>query len=708
MLTCEKWIWLPETIYPDCQKTNLSGFADKEAGNYTVAEFLKAYTFKKVIRSVSLRFCGDTEYRLWCNDKAVSFGAVCVGGDFLGNDNVRPEFYSMQTELPMQTSSLCFRAIVRMMPVRICEYSKGHGGFMLTAHITFQDGTKTIVTTDESWSVRRLGAYTSPYTYDATVKASPYTNAAEIKNRWQTKTAPIPTRTMKKVLPENHCTVAVSAHEKKKWVAEFDKIYAGYLHCTVKTNGIVKLSIMCCETKSDGEVLCETLTFDTDGEYTGLGMHSVGELVVMCENASDTESVISIDLCSIFYPIYQVARTVTDDDTQNRVLEVCRHTLKYCRQTHHLDSPRHQEPLACTGDYYIETLMTAFSFGDLSLAEFDLLRTASLLLNNDGRMFHTSYSLIWVRMLYDVYMYTGKKSLLYSCEDALVMLLNRFETYIGANGLIETPPDYMFVDWIFIDGYSLHHPPKALGQTCLNMFYYMALDYAEKIFESLSEYGEAKECLYKKKTLRNAVNSLLFDAKKGLYFAGLNTATPTELLGEYMPQNTDKRYYLKHENILAAYVGICDKARAQQLIEKVMTDICPGEYQPYFAHFLLEAIAQNGLHEKYTRKVLEQWKQPVLDCPKGLVEGFIKPDSTYGFDHSHAWGGTPLYSLPKALSGIQINECGYKKITLSPSLIGFDFAKTEIPTPYGTITIIQEKGKNASITVPKEISYIAE
>ena len=48
------------------------------------------------------------------------------------------------------------------------------------------------------------------------------------------------------------------------------------------------------------------------------------------------------------------------------------------------------------------TLMTAFSFGDMRLAEFDVERTAELLRHNDGRMFHTTYSLIWVRMLYDV------------------------------------------------------------------------------------------------------------------------------------------------------------------------------------------------------------------------------------------------------------------------------------------------------------------
>ena len=151
--------------------------------------------------------------------------------------------------------------------------------------------------------------------------------------------------------------------------------------------------------------------------------------------------------------------TLTSDDALNQVLDTCRHTLKYCRQTLHLDSPKHCEPLACTGDYYIETLMTAFSFGDMSLAKFDVQRTAELLRNNHGRMFHTTYSLIWVRMLLDVYKFTGDKTLLTECEDALIMLLNRFSGYVGDNGLIETPPDYMFVDWIYIDGISMHHPP---------------------------------------------------------------------------------------------------------------------------------------------------------------------------------------------------------------------------------------------------------
>ena len=45
---------------------------------------------------------------------------------------------------------------------------------------------------------------------------------------------------------------------------------------------------------------------------------------------------------------------------------------------------------------------------------------------------------------------------------------------------------------------------------------------------------------------------------------------------------------------------------------------------------------------------------------------FVKPEPTYRFDHSHAWGGTPLYALPKALLGLEIIEPGMAAISLSP------------------------------------------
>ena len=47
-----------------------------------------------------------------------------------------------------------------------------------------------------------------------------------------------------------------------------------------------------------------------------------------------------------------------------------------------------------------------------------------------------------------------------------------------------------------------------------------------------------------------------------------------------------------------------------------------------------------------------------------------------------------------------------KKVKLTPSLIGLDSARVEIPTPFGDIVVTQEKGKDAEIICPDEIEIL--
>ena len=698
----DNWIWLPLSVYPDNQTTRFDAFTSSPDGVYTVAEFTRNYEFSKKIKSVKLRFSGDTELQLFCNDELVATGPAVVGGDFLGNGKAREWYYATETEYFTDKTSLSFFARVKMCPVHICEYSKGHGGFMLSAVVSLEDGTKEELSTDESWLVRRNGAYVSPLEFDGTIAPDEYVNAELIDDIWAAESAPIPVRT------ENEITageIVLSANEETEAVLTLDMIYAGFLHISAETEGTVNAELVCRETDEQND-RTEKVTLAVCKDYRGFYMHSAGNICVHVKNNSASPSKIRIGFISTHYPVDTEAKTVTSDAFHNKLLELCRHTLKICRQTHHLDSPRHCEPLACTGDYYIESLMTRFSFGDMRLAEFDILRTAELLRHNDGRIFHTTYSLIWVRMLYDTYMATGNISVPEKCKDALDMLLARFRTYIGDNGLIENPPDYMFVDWIYIDGITMHHPPKCLGQTVLNLFYYMALDYAERVYTVLGENEKASECADNRKALQTAINTLLYDREKGMYFEGLNTPTDEALLGEWMPQNIEKRYYLKQSNILAAYVCVCDRETARMLIDKVMNDDINGDVQPYFMHYLLEAIYTHGLREKYTLEVVERWRESVEACPKGLAEGFVAPEPAYKFDHSHAWGGSPLYSLPKALAGLEIIEPAYRKISLSPSLLGLENASVEIPTPYGMVVCEAEKGSEPVITAPDEIEIV--
>ena len=706
MTFTERWIWLHKDKYPNSQTTGFSCGGDPVKYNYTVAEFNKKYTFCKKIKKATLRFSADTAFQLYCNNKLIATGPVVVGGDFLECHRSRDLWYATTLDVFPESDSLDLFARVKMLPVELCEFSKGKGGFMLTGHIEFEDGTKKVIFTDNTWLCRKNGAYIRPKLFDTSIKPDDWSTPQLQDNVWFCKDSPIPLRNEEIIMPiDGQNRFMLSAGEEKKLTLIYDKIYACFVDAKCKTDGKVTIKVHCTECGEDGSR--EELTFDGDGEYRSFELHSAGMFEVEAINHSDSDAEITLNLIFPHYPVDKEAQTITNDEELNKVLDVCRHTLKVCRQTHHLDSPRHSEPLACTGDYYIETLMTLFSFGDMRLSELDIKRTAELLIKNDGRMFHTTYSLIWVQMLYDVYMFTGNKKLLEDCLEALIILMNRFSSYVTELGIIDNPPDYMFIDWIFIDGFSMHHPPKALGQSCLNMFYYGGLDYAEKIYSILGEDAMAKDARIRRDELKRNIDKLLYDEEKGIYFEGLNHKIPEEAVCEWaQPQNTDKRYYLPHSNILACCYGVAEGDKARSILTKVMRDEWPCSYQPYFAHFMFEALYKAGLRDKFTLELAQRWKAPVKECDKGLVEGFISPDENYTFDHSHAWGGSPLYSIPKALCGFEVLEPAMKKIKLSPSLIGLDYARVEIPTPYGDMVISQEKDKKAVIESPDEIEVI--
>ncbi len=126
--------------------------------------------------------------------------------------------------------------------------------------------------------------------------------------------------------------------------------------------------------------------------------------------------------------------------------------------------------------------------------------------------------------------------------------------------------------------------------------------------------------------------------------------------------------------------------------------------QPYFMHFVLEAIHKTGLFEKYGIRQMMRWKE-MTDFPKGLAEGWYDM-SGYGFDYSHVWAGTPTYQLPTKLSGLEILEPGFRKIRLKPNLYSLEWANIQFPTPYGFIEIQLQQGREPVISVPEGIEMI--
>ena len=70
-----------------------------------------------------------------------------------------------------------------------------------------------------------------------------------------------------------------------------------------------------------------------------------------------------------------------------------------------------------------------------------------------------------------------------------------------------------------------------------------------------------------------------------------------------------------------------------------MEDKSLSQAQPYFMHFIFNALAKTNLFNKYGITQLERWNTLMLENPSGLKEVW----NGFDCDYSHAWGGTPTY-----------------------------------------------------------------
>ncbi len=298
------------------------------------------------------------------------------------------------------------------------------------------------------------------------------------------------------------------------------------------------------------------------------------------------------------YPVRYEGDFECDKPDLNRLWQVCRWVTQICMQTHHLDSPHHQEPICDPGDYLIESLNAFYAFGDGSLARQDLRKYARTMVQRGFQNFHTSYALLWLQMLIQYYEYTSDAALVKELAPYAHALLDKFETYLGKNGLISNPPNFMFMDWVDIAGFSAHHPPAVIGQGYMTALYYRALADDGRIALLEHDLLRADHDQTLRSKVKEAFNRELWNADAGLYRDGKPFQSQTRP-NQWMPADKDVETFSTQVNSLAVDSGIPTPERATAIMQKVLTrpDM---NCQPYFMHFVFEALAKSGLFDTYS------------------------------------------------------------------------------------------------------------
>ena len=400
-------------------------------------------------------------------------------------------------------------------------------------------------------------------------------------------------------------------------------------------------------------------------------------------------------------PVADRGAFTCSDPFLNDLWQICRQSLRLCMQDIHLDSPRHQEALGDHGDYLVEMLMAYYAFGDYALAHVDVERMALDLEQQQGAQFHTSYALLLPDVAADLLLFTGDRATARAALPAIRLTLQRALAWRGEEGLLSQAPNYMFVDWIELGGANYHHPPAAQGMGALTAFAVRALRRAAWLTRQLDENEtEAADWETAAAALADAFRICLFDPERRMYRDGLRGISRQPTHG-YLPPDGATDIFTRHTNILAVWAGIVTGSEAAELMRRVLADPSLPEPQPYFQHYLFDALSAAGVFQDHARAQLDLWRPMLAAHPYSLREMWT------GGDYSHAWGGTPLVQLSRRILGVEPLEPGWRAVRVHPQTLDLDWAHGTVPTPHGDITVAWRRaahGLTVDVHAPEGIN----
>ncbi len=709
-----KWIWLNRSAFLERQTCRATTFCTNETP-FTVALIRKSFDIPFVPCRATAWISGDTKYRGWINSTLVARGPAEVGGDYGNCEAPDWWFYEgIDVSSWVRQGRNIIAADVMLGPQVQADYSMGRGGFLLELAIEGEGGERFTVCTDENWRATLSPAETLQDTYDARNEFHGWKDADFDDSAWpganivgtveqsswnllpreipmlaETCIPPVAVEFEDRPASVNAFPFTMKRGEPRMFRLQFPREVSGHVFLDMNGNEGTRIDL---DFRELPDVPGRQETVFLPGHrwsYQSRRLHGFEYLqvtVTFPERTPRSEALTVHAIAAVLtsFPVKYRGQFTCSDPFLNQLWDVGRWTDQICMQAYHLDSPIHQEGLGCTADYMIEALISYCCFGEARLARKDILRTSYLLRQKQGRMFMPSYSLLWVWMLHDYWMYSGDADTVREVAATMHDLLDLFDTYVGPTGLVTGVPNYIFMDWVELNGYKLHHPPGSIGQGYMTAFYYKSLIYGAELSRLGNEGDQADLYNQRASAVKSAFNNQLWRPEHGMYCDGIPGAT-TSKPDRWLPADPTDESFTVHTNAAAIAVGLVPADSMQSIMRRIMADDTLTMVQPYFMHYVFDALEKAGLFEEYAFDLMARWKRIVGEHPTSLKEMWD------GGDYSHAWGGTPTYQLSTRVLGISCLGPGFRSFAVSPRLGPLHAAQGIIPTPQGPIRVAWRK-----------------
>lgn len=381
------------------------------------------------------------------------------------------------------------------------------------------------------------------------------------------------------------------------------------------------------------------------------------------------------------YPFTQTATITTDDPEIAQIRNIGWRTARLNAYETYTDCP-YYEQMQYIADTRVQAMVSYYESGDDRLA-----RNALCLMDesrlpegitlssypNRGNQVITPFSLLYIGMLYDYYMYRNDNNFLKSKLPGARAVLDFFGKYQGPDGSVINPPYWNYVDGPVTStgsgNWFIGIPPKGSdgSSAVIDMQLLWAYEWeaAMETAIGVSQYAT----LYNQKAaqLKQTIQSKYWNGTKMLY-----------------ADTKDQNSFSQHANALAILTGMVSDSDKLAFSQRIVADSSSlTQCNIYFKYYLHQALVQGGLGDNYLNW-LGVWRN---DMANGLTTWAEIADVVNTRSDCHGWGASPNIEFFRTVLGIDSYAPGFSQVKIEPHLGALTNASGSIMHPNGKITV---------------------
>jgi len=417
------------------------------------------------------------------------------------------------------------------------------------------------------------------------------------------------------------------------------------------------------------------------------------------------------------YPLKFMGSFACGNDRIEQIVKLCLIHAEITMTDAYVDTPGREDG-QWIEDARPRALLAARWFGDVQLRRL-MIRTLAQGQGNDGHLhpfapsnFDGAYpatydwSVQWVAMIYDDYMWTGKTDLIREYWPNLCKYWDRALSHMREDGLWQAR--HVLAD--IRVGVRCHTDEQSSGIVTPGMI--ERLHWSAEMADAIDEKTQAEHW-------RSAADKMA-EAFRQYHIVPAAGGIPAHVADRYDTSNpNNERGYSQAGQTVAITTGLLTREQAIADLNYALPEPDgsppPGVTRwnnPSFAYRVLRTLSETGLTHRAVAHLLERFSQYLPGHPNnptplklqgpyggpvpeywisredwGLTPGQINTAQPEDDTGSHSWGAVPLLWLHDTLLGVQITSANGRKIRIAPDDGGLPYVEGYTLTPQGLVWV---------------------